>query len=306
MSRRIFTWTGRVCVAANAAEAKVLLGAEAFTKATIYDLTEPLLTLIKHQPGSHGALESMRERSRIAEAEVSSLTEGYNNAVARSLRLQDELSQATAQQDKIVQEICDLIKANERQAERIALLEEDAVRKAAEAAELVEIRAFNATPLGDLSHLREAPVQIVDDGEEMEASYRQMAESMSPWAGSIPPVQAATPCVPPVKVKAKPGPKPKPKSETVIAVTWPDTPVILPTTPVIVPTTSETPNSSRRPLSPPAARHGEAVMTMTDECMNPDEIAKSLNAGLKANDRVNAAQVKAIQVEMRAHAKAGV
>ena len=58
-----------------------------------------------------------------------------------------------------------------------------------------------------------------------------------------------------------------------------------------------------RSLSPIADRHGDRVQELTDECHNPDEIAKILNHGLKSNDRLNAAMVKRIQVEMRAFAK---
>lgn len=57
------------------------------------------------------------------------------------------------------------------------------------------------------------------------------------------------------------------------------------------------------PLSPLALRFGDTVMTMTDEGNNPDEIASDLNFGLKRNDHLNAAMVRKIIIEMRAHAR---
>lgn len=69
----------------------------------------------------------------------------------------------------------------------------------------------------------------------------------------------------------------------------------------ITPTTTkpELPALSRLALT-----HGDTVMRLSDEGNNPDEIAKEINFGLRRNDQINAAQVKAILTEMRAFDKA--
>ncbi|MGN6421997.1 MAG: hypothetical protein ACTHLA_01670 [Asticcacaulis sp.] len=71
------------------------------------------------------------------------------------------------------------------------------------------------------------------------------------------------------------------------------------------PTATQTAQSHPLPtLSRLALTHGDTVMRLSDEGNNPDEIAKEINFGLRRNDKINAAQVKAILTEMRAFDKA--
>lgn len=356
MSARIFTWAGRVVIAADYTDAKIALGAMGFAKATIYDLTPALAQLVAAERLTGGGdMVTNPPAPDAAHSENQALREGYNNAVARCAKLQAELDIATAQQDKIVVEIVEALKTIDRLNERIFLMEADAETKLAEAQQLAQIHAFGAGP--------------VDDEAAVETDYLQMADavrSAAPVVAPVVPVVSAiveptsghvlfsrvfceqTEAVITERFKAgdsweairealakagfdfglkqiqnratrmglttkdrpagyltKPG---RPRIPEIKAEPTEANPVVKPPLPAVtakaaLPAVVAAP--FRSDLSPLANLHGDAVMAMVDEMMNPDEIAKSVNATVSKNDHINAAYVRKIIVEMRAHAKAG-
>lgn len=56
-------------------------------------------------------------------------------------------------------------------------------------------------------------------------------------------------------------------------------------------------------LSRPAEAHGELILDLAEQHLSPDEIAAEINARANPNDRINAALVRKVLVEMRARKK---
>jgi|GEM_PF-4505991 len=375
--KRIFTWSGRVCVAIDRADAIRILQLEAFTRPAVYDLTDDLLALAKAHPApAMGGGADMDERlaylkaedarlraestRRLSEAtglaaEVRRLTSendmlkaGYDVSVAERRRLDDELRQASAQQDVIAREIIDTLKANDSLKAEVERLNAELVSLQGECDHLGETRAFMAQELPPCAHEAELEALRKENAQlkelvalhESDDDFEAAAEAMAADIAALEARQRETDAARRERVNLKPcsiGSKYPPEVDQAIRrkfeqrTGWDDLVAELdhaynkrqlidrsralglrardvpaqtkaPVPAVIVPVVVNPPDSLARPgLSLLASRHGGEVMALTDEFLNPDEIAKALNDGLPANDRLNAAQVRKIQVEMRAY-----
>ncbi len=307
MSRRVFTWGGRVCVAHDVAGARQALGLLEPDFIDPHDITEHLI-------------------------DIADIFAPYDPELGQIRSLIVERDALSASLQARIDEIDGL-------KDRIALLEADAERAANDVAAALQSAEWRASAVENEStpiktgNILEAVVGVAEPGCLPTGSSPPLygraatitkssvwtpaadAELRRAWIAGRSPKQIAMGLnaigvdVTPDKIGRRAyriGLR-EADREVKLRDTRPTASASAASLPSPVPmqALAVTAQPAAPGLSRMASMHGQQIMALAGNLLSPDEIAGEINLTAKANDRVNAAQVRKVQTEMRALQKRG-